>query len=104
MRTLFTALLAGCLLLAPAHAAERPATSAELQDFVGQYTLADGRTLSVTQRRHRLIAQIDGEAAVVLLPAGPARFAAPGQHVALVFDQRSNGNVASVALTWPVDK
>lgn len=95
MRAFVTALLVCCAALAPAHAADR----AKLQDFVAQYTLDDGRTLAVTERRHYLVAQIDGQAPVTLVEAGPARFVDPGSRLVLTFDQRPNGNVRAVTLS-----
>lgn len=102
------------------HAAERQPTSEDLNDFVGQYTLSDGRTLSVTQRRRQLVAAIDGQAPAMLVPVraagGVARadvadvaahpnvtsiavvYAAPGAGWQLAFDRRRNGNVAGVVL------
>jgi len=68
---------------------------------VGQYVLADGRGLSVTQRRHRLVAKVEGQDAVELDPAGPARFAARQGALHLTFDQYPNGSVTGVTLDTP---
>lgn len=97
MRRFLLVTLFGWAMLQPAHAANWQTTS-ELQDFVGQYTLADGRTLSITQRRHHLVAQVDGQAATELTADGPATYVSPSRHLRLAFDQRVNGNVAGVIL------
>jgi len=101
MRHVVIALLLACAVCAPGQATGNVASSATLQDFTGQYVLQDGRVLTVTQRRHRLTAQVEGRAGVPLTATGPATFAAPGGELLLTFDQRSNGNVAAVTVTQP---
>jgi hypothetical protein len=102
MRTTLTAALFAAALLVPAHAQERRPTSQELGEFTGQYTLADGRVLNVTQRGRHLVAKVEGEEAVQLAPAGPARFVAPGSGLQLTFAQHENGNVTGVVVDLPV--
>ena len=101
MRTIVIALLLAIGPHSPAFAHEPPLPSAQLQDFVGQYQLEDGRTLSITQRRHQLVAQLDGTDAIALVANGPADFVAPGRKMQVMFDQRPNGNVASVTVIAP---
>lgn len=98
MRRYLIALLFACALPAAAQSQEKPPTSAQLQDFVGQYVLADGREVSVVQRQRTLVAQVTGENAVVLRPNGAARYISTDGKLTLQFDQRSNGNVAAVVV------
>jgi hypothetical protein len=97
MRTLIIAALLATALLTPAMAQERP-SSTQLEEFIGQYDLQDGRVLNVSQRGHALVAQVDGQAAVTLKPAGPGRFVARDGRVRVAFDQHRNGNVTGVAV------
>lgn len=96
MQKLLFALLLACALPAPVFADDARPTSTQLQEFVGQYVLPDGRVLTITQRQHRLVAQLEGQVAVALAPTGPARYDAMDGTLRLAFDQRSNGNVAKV--------
>jgi hypothetical protein len=103
MRHFILAVLLACALPAPVQAQGRQPNSAQLQDFAGQYTLQDGRTLTVTQRQRALAAQLDGRDAVIrdpvkLAPVGPATFATPDGQLRVTFDQRPNGNVAAVTV------
>ena len=99
MRTIFLAALFTCTLLTPAHAQEPRLSSMQLQDYVGQYDLVDGRVLNVIQRERALVAQLEGQDPVRLKPTGPASFVARTGNLSVTFDQRSNGNVAGVTVT-----
>lgn len=101
MRTLLAAVLFATTLLVPAQARESKLTSTALNDFVGQYELADGRVLTVTQRARQLVAQVEGQAAVPLRPAGPGRFSTPDGQLRVAFDQHANGNVTGVVVDVP---
>ena len=96
LRTCVIALLYACAL--PVQAQD-PSAKTPLQDYVGQYVLADGRVLSVTARRHTLIAQLEGEDATPLQQAAPARYVGRNHALTVTFDQRPNGNVAAVTVS-----
>lgn len=102
MRTIILVALFATALLAPAQAQERYLSSSDLNEFIGQYTLADGRVLSVTQRGRHLVAQFEGREAVQLQPAGPARFVAREGDLQVAFEQHRNGNVTGVVVDLPV--
>jgi hypothetical protein len=101
MRILLIAALFATTMLVPAHAREPGLTSMELNDFVGQYELADGRVLTVTQRARRLVAQVEGQEAVPLKRAGPGRFSAADGQLRVAFDQHANGSVTGVVIDVP---
>lgn len=98
MRTFVWALMLGCCM---AGAAEKPLRETDLQEFRGQYDLADGRTLTVTQHRKKLYAQMNGGPEVELEPAGKGVFMTRWGGMRVEFDQRDNGNVAGVRLSGP---
>jgi len=106
MRTTLIAVLLACALPMPTQAQERPLppphTAQQLQDFVGQYVLEDGRVLNVTQRRRSLVAQLEGQDAVALQATAPAGFTGPDGTLRVAFDQQPNGNV--VAVTVSIDQ
>lgn len=100
MRHFILVVLLACAMPAPVQAQSqgRQPGSAQLQDFAGQYTLQDGRTLTITQRQRALASQLDGRDAVKLTPTGPASFAASSGELRVTFDQWPNGNVAAVTV------
>ena len=98
MRTTLIAAVVACALFVPAQAQERPTSSAQLRDFVGQYALADGRVLTVSLPGRTLVAQLEGQEAVVLQPTGPAQFMARGGTLRVAFDQHRNGNVTGLTV------
>lgn len=101
MRTFIWALALCCCAPCVAGAAEKPAQTIELQDFKGQYDLADGRLLTVTERGKKLYAQIGGAPAVELEAVGKGTFITRWGGIRVEFDQRDNGNVAGVRLHGP---
>lgn len=101
MRTFMWALALCCCAPCAAGAAEKPAQAVELQDFKGQYDLADGRTLTVTERRKTLYAQMNGGPSVELEAAGKGVFNTRWGGMRIEFDQRDNGSVAGVKLLGP---
>lgn len=101
MRTFIWALALCCCAPCVAGAAEKPAQAIELQDFKGQYDLADGRTLTVTERSKKLYAQIGGAPAVELEAVGKGAFITRWGGMRVEFDQRDNGSVAGVRLHGP---
>ena len=101
MRTFVWALMLGCCMAGAAGAAEKPQRETDLQEFRGQYDLADGRTLTVTQHRRKLFAQMNGGQEVELEPAGKGVFMTRWGGLRVEFDQRDNGNVAGVRLSGP---
>lgn len=101
MRHFIIALLLGCLVSSASYAEDRQPGSASLQDFTGQYVLADGRVLTVIQRQRTLSAQVGARAVVPLTATGPATFTASGGELVLTFDQRRNGSVAAVTVAEP---
>ncbi|ELX08272.1 hypothetical protein Jab_2c03180 [Janthinobacterium sp. HH01] len=98
MRTFMWALALCCCAPCVAGAAEKPARTIELKDFKGQYDLADGRTLTVTERRRTLYAQMNGGPVVELEAAGKGVFITRWGGLRVEFDQRDNGSVAGVRL------
>lgn len=101
MRTFVWALMLGCCMAGAVGAAEKPQRETDLQEFRGQYDLADGRTLTVTQHRRKLFAQMNGGPEVELEPAGKGVFMTRWGGLRVEFDQRDNGNVAGVRLSGP---
>ncbi|WP_332856086.1 DUF3471 domain-containing protein [Duganella sp. S19_KUP01_CR8] len=101
MRTFVWALLLGCCIPGAAGAAEKPLQEADLQEFRGQYDLADGRTLTVTEHRKKLFVQMNNGPVVELEPAGKGAFITRWGGLRVEFDQRDNGNVAGVSLHGP---
>lgn len=99
MRKALAAILFVSMLPTAAHAQQRTLSRSQLQEFVAVYDLADGRVLAITRERHCLVAQLDGQDAVALQPAGPASFTASNGALRIDFDQRRNGNVAGVTVS-----
>lgn len=99
MRNALFAILLACSLIAPAGAQPGATAKPALQDFVGDYVLSNGRVLTVSRQRQVLVAQLDGQVAVALKPAGPASFAGTSGDLRIDFDQRANGNVAAVTVS-----
>lgn len=98
MRHTAIALLVAISFTTLAQAQKRPVAVAELQAFVGEYTLSDGRVITVNRQRHALVAKFDGVDAVPLVPTAAASFVARSGNLRLDFDQRRNGNVAGVTV------
>jgi hypothetical protein len=101
MRALVCALALGCCMAAAAGAAEKTLPASDLQDFRGQYDLADGRLLTVTQRGNKLFVRMNDEPEIEVVPAGDGVFVTRWGKVRLEFDQRANGSVAGVRLRGP---
>jgi len=99
MRTLLFAALLGCCISTAAVAADKPASVSDLRNFQGQYDLADGGQLAVTQRGRKLFAQVNDQPPVEVVRAGVAIFASGSGRVRIEFDQYPNGSVAGVRLT-----
>jgi hypothetical protein len=91
MRNTVIAVCLACVIAPAAHAQE-------MQAFVAQYDLSDGRVLTISRHRNTLVAQLDGQTAVLLQPSGPASFTARDGTLRIEFDQRRNGNVAGVTV------
>jgi hypothetical protein len=70
-----------------------------LQDAVGRYRLADGRTLAVQRRARTLIAEFDDGAETALVALSATRFAAPDGRLALDFEAAPNGSVHGLRVT-----
>jgi hypothetical protein len=98
MRTLILAAAFACSLLTPAQAQNRAPTSAQLRDFVGQYNLEDGRVLTVSLPGRALVAQVTGQDAVVLQPAGARDELRRTGVLRVAFDQHANGVVTGVTV------
>jgi hypothetical protein len=96
MRTKFFAALLGCCTLTVATASERQMLTTDLQDFQGQYDLVDGCLLSITQRGHRLIMQLENQPEAEIVAIGSAVFVTKSGQVRLEFVQYPNGNVPAV--------
>lgn len=101
MMALATGLSAGA---ATAHADDRnehgkaALPRAQLSEIRGQYTLADGRRLTMTGSAYKIRAQLDGRPETVVAPAGGAVFRAVDGSLSLHFEQYANGNVTGVTL------
>ena len=85
-----------------AGAAEKSAVTAELQEFRGQYDLADGRLLVVTLRHNTLFVRLNNGKDAELVPVGAGVFTTRRGGLTVEFDQRDNGNVTGVHLRGPV--
>jgi hypothetical protein len=107
MRKLTLSLLSAILFAGAAGAAE-PAQPA-LQDYAGQYVLADGRILTVSEDGGTLKAAIaartatmnprfNGARNVVLKPDGFGRFTSTSTPLRISFSQDAWGDVAQVRL------
>ena len=101
MRTLVLALALGCCMAGAAGAAEKTLPASELQDYRGQYDLADGRLLTVTQRGNKLFVRMDNDTPIEVVPAGDGVFVTRWGGLRVEFDQRDNGSVAGVRLRGP---
>jgi hypothetical protein len=99
MRKALFAILLACSLIAPAGAQPGVTAKPVLQDYVGDYVLSNGRVLTVSRQRQVLVAQLDGQVAVALKPAGPASFAGISGDLRIDFDQRANGNVDGLTVS-----
>jgi hypothetical protein len=97
----FTAIFLGGSI---AHATESGPTEpkgtspTQLADIKGQYTLVDGRTLTISGSKHKIRAEVDGKPPTVIVPSGNATFTALDHSFTLSFAQHSNGNVSGVTL------
>ncbi|WP_092271427.1 MULTISPECIES: hypothetical protein [unclassified Duganella] len=98
MRTKFFAALLGCCVFTAAIASDRQMLTTDLQDFKGQYDLAGGCSLKITQRGHRLIMQLENQAEAEIVAIGSAAFVTKSGDVRLEFVQYPNGNVPAVRL------
>lgn len=98
MRNIILSIAFACTLPIPAQAQNRAPTSAQLRDFVGQYSLEDGRVLTVSLPGRALVAQVTGQDAVLLQPAGPAQFVARTGVLRVAFEQHDNGVVTGVTV------
>ncbi|MYM26437.1 hypothetical protein GTP46_27800 [Duganella sp. FT135W] len=96
MRTKFFAALFCCCALTVATASDRQILTADLQDFQGQYDLADGCLLNITQRGHRLMMQLENQPEAEIVAIGSAAFVTKSGQVRLEFVQYPNGNVPAV--------
>jgi hypothetical protein len=99
MRTKFFAVLLGCCTLTVATASDRQILTTALQDFQGQYDLADGCLLNITQRGHRLVMQWENQPEAEIVANGSAAFVTKSGQVRLEFVQYPNGNVSAVRVT-----
>jgi hypothetical protein len=75
-----------------------PVRPERLTDIKGQYQLADGRLLTITDSGRTMRAQLDGRPDTVLLPAGGTAFNAKDGSFRLRFEQAENGSVNAVTL------
>jgi len=73
-------------------------SGAQLDDFKGQYLLADGRVLTISGSGHKIHAQLDDQPQMALVSAGGAVFTAKDGSFRLTFAQHDNGNVSGVTL------
>lgn len=96
MQTKFFAALLGCCTLTAAIASDRPTALVDFHDFQGQYDLADGCQLTIMQRDHRLMMQIEDQPAAELIAIGSAAFMSRSGDLRLEFVQYPNGNVPAV--------
>ena len=104
-------LLLGILITGSTCAAAPVPAEATLQDYAGQYELADGRILTVTENGDKLTAWIAPRTAtlpnprvsspreVVLKQVGPAHFRSTSTPLQINFGQDARGDVAQVRLT-----
>lgn len=98
MQTKFFAALLGCCMLTVAHASDQQNLATNLNDFQGQYDLADGCSLTIKQRGERLVMQLENQPETKMVAIGPAAFVTRSGHVRLEFVQYPNGNVPAVRL------
>jgi len=75
-------------------------SSSDTDRVVGQYTLANGHTLTVAGRAGHLTAEMEGIPRVELVAASPTSYVARNQRMALTFDAEANGSVSGVVVTW----
>lgn len=75
----------------------------EFNDFVGQYRLADGRTLTMTFEGRRQVAEIDGRGRIEVVAISDTTFVAKDGSLQLKFDRWKNGSVTGVVVIWPRD-
>jgi hypothetical protein len=95
-------ILGGSTCMAHADDAGKPASASvrpeRLTEIKGQYQLADGRLLTITDSGRTMRAQLDGRPDTVLLPAGGTAFMARDGSFRLNFEQLENGSVNAVTL------
>ena len=96
MRNKFFAALLGCCTLTVAFASDPQVLTVGFQDFRGQYDLADGRVLTITQRGQRYFMQLDNQPETEIMAVGSAAFEAKVGALRLEFTQYANGNVPAV--------
>lgn len=96
MKTLIGALLLVCISSHAVAMGAVPASTQALQEFSGNYDLADGRLLTVSSHRQQLFMQIDGGPAIELLAANAHTFVAKTGTLRIEFEQAPNGSVARV--------
>lgn len=70
----------------------------EAADVKGVYQLSNGKYMRVSMRGNRLVAQINGEPRVNLVPVGPKVFVAPSSDMVLAFDEPADGRMNDVVL------
>lgn len=96
MRTKLLAALLGYCIVTVAVASDPQIPNTALQDFRGQYDLADGRLLTITQRGQHLMMQLDHQPEAEVVQIGATAFVDKSGEVRLEFTQYPNGNVAEV--------
>jgi hypothetical protein len=98
MRTKLFAALLGCCTLTGAIASDHRILNSDLQDFKGQYDLVGGCVLTITQRGHRLVMQLESQPEAEVVAIGSAAFTTKSGDLRLEFVQYSNGNVQGVRM------
>ena len=70
----------------------------EARDFEGQYSLENGKTLTVSRRGQRLFADVVGDTDVELVAVSQGTFVTKDGKAEVKFQQAANGNVLGVQL------
>lgn len=91
-------LLAAVLFASAFPAVAGEMSSYEFNDFRGQYSLSDGRALTLAQHGRKFVAQIDGAQEKRIVPVSDSVFVADDGSYRLEFTRYQNGVVSAVRL------
>lgn len=76
--------------------------AAQFKDYSGRYLLSNGKGMTLTNQNKRFYAQVDGEAAVEIMPVGFHEFVARGTGTRLSFARFHGNRTNDLVISEPV--
>ncbi|RJG22240.1 hypothetical protein [Massilia cavernae] len=90
--------ITGTTVVIPGEAPRPKLDSETMKDYKGKFLLSNGKTLIVVTRGKRLFAEMDGQAAVELIPSGKNVFVARDSEMMYMFDQMYEGKKTDILI------